>query len=160
AYVLAAKAGKILTFDGTIDLQNTSDATANVTATFLGTGGQNGPVTTTQSIAPHGTTAVQVANVSIAAGWIGAVQIPSDQPVAAVSELAGSATYGITTMFSSLNNSTYYVPRFDVGGFPGWSSVLVLQNTGSSPTTFNLTFYNPDGSVAGTLAQNVNVGRT
>lgn len=161
AWVPGAKAGTFLTFDTLIHVQNTTSSPAHIAVSFEGSPAKAIPLT----IPPFGSIApIDVGPISdLKTGWVGAAKIVSDQPVAALAETTSSSSptgtatavpavlqsYGTAPMFTTLQASSVTVPHF-VNAFPGWSTALMLQNSGND-ATYTLTFANPDGSTAGTL---------
>lgn len=157
AYLPGAKSVPILGLNSVLDLQNTSDATATVTLTFVTT---TTPFPTASvSVPAHATSTVDLSTLSqVPTGWVGTVEVSSDQPIAALSELSGSSSYATVPMTTTTSNSSFYIPRFDVG-VGGWTSAVVIQNTANTSNTFTATFYNVDGSVAATPSYDLNPGQ-
>ncbi len=127
-------------------------ASASVTVSFWQDGQQKG--STAATIPPLGAATL---GVTASTFQIGPVQLTSDQPVVAVAELAGTSSSGSVYSlipFSPATLSvggTLFVPRFQYdSNSMNWNSNLVLLNTGTSAASYIVTFYNPDGSVAGT----------
>jgi hypothetical protein len=172
AFVMGAKAGSYLTFDTVIRIQNPTVNTAHVTVSFEASPAN--PIAVT--IPPHGS--AQPIDIGLLGdlknGYVGAAHIQSDQPIVALSETTGagpSATgtptvtqsYGTAPMYTSVSASTRYVPRFVDESPPGWSTALILQNSGADTTfstTFTMNFFDRNGNLVGTLPVSLTGGRS
>src|SRR5262249_10512511 len=93
--------------------------------------------------------------------WIGTVQLQSTQPIAALAKVTGYGVFSVAGMTQPTTNGTFYVPRFEAHSGSGapWVGMIALHNAGTGVASFNLTFYNPSGTVAQTMSQQVAAGQ-
>jgi len=107
-------------YSSVIDLQNTSGALATVTLEFLTTGT---PVTTSLTVAAHGTTRFDVGQFAgLPANSVGVVVVQSNQPLVGVTEINGNGQFALAPPYTTWSNSTVYVPRFDANARAGWNA--------------------------------------
>ncbi len=122
---------------------------ATVNATLLDTAGTTiDQLTQPIVLPPKGQTLFSFANVTASSG---AVSISSDRPIAGL-ELFGNAAE-IAALRAAIpgTEARLYFPHFVVNG--GYTSILGVVNTASTPVNLTLTAYGNDGSILGTPAQ-------
>lgn len=150
-------------YNSQIDLQNTTNATATVNLNFVVPAGSP-TATASVTLAPFGTGQVIVANVpNVPSTKFGVVQITSDQPITALTELTGRNQYGLVPALvpgAPVAGGSTYFPRFDANTGSGPNSALVLQNTGASVDNVTVSFMNPDGTLNTVVTPTIQPGGT
>jgi len=145
-------------FDSVIYVQNPTAIATTATITFWGQGNQVGS-TEMRSLPPFGSAQIDARREGLPIFFAGQVQIQSSpQPVAVVADLTGNQAYGAGPVATSIQNNTFYVPRFEFKTNHDnntWNNALVVANTNSKSSgvsdAFTVTFYNPDGSPAASM---------
>jgi hypothetical protein len=128
-------------FSTGFQIQNLSNATANVTISFIssGTGAKAADVSAT--IPANGAVPFAVLPSTVAAGFTGGAVINSDQQVAAVVNVLANNNFnygGAYSGFSAGANSVT-VPLLFKGSF-GFNSFFNVQNTGTADTNVTVTY--------------------
>ncbi len=141
-FVTSSTSAQKFSYVSGIQIQNLSDATANIVIDYYagGTGVDAGTLVTSTSRTVDPNTMIFYFPIPIDGSFNGSVVISSDSPLGAISNILSSdyKTQASYVGFSAGTNSVY-LPLLDKGN-SGWDSWFTVQNTGSSDATVTITY--------------------
>ncbi|HEU5014464.1 MAG TPA: hypothetical protein VFT66_18210 [Roseiflexaceae bacterium] len=128
-------------FSTGFQIQNLSNATANVSISFVPSGSATASATVTTTIPANGAKTYATLPADVAAGFTGGAVINSDQQVAAVVNVLANNSffYGEAYGGFSAGANSVTVPLLFKGSF-GFNSFFNVQNTGTAATDVTVTY--------------------
>lgn len=130
-------------FSTGFQIQNLSNATANVSISFVPSGSSTPSATVQTTIDPNGAATYAVLPNEVTAGFSGGAVVNSDQQVAAVVNVIadGNFNYGGAYSGFSAGANSVTLPLLFKSSF-GFNSFFNIQNTGTAATDVTVTYSN------------------
>jgi len=129
------------TYSTGFQIQNLSNATANVTIAFYPQGSATATASVPTTIGPNAAATYATLPAAVAAGFSGGAVISSDQSVASIVNVIanGNVAYGASYTGVTAGAKTVLLPLLFKASF-GFNTFFSIQNTSSTPASVSITY--------------------